>query len=271
MVSLVRTSSTSGSGAVFFDAPLNMDDEECFQPILTSQEEDNFQPLKTVPVASIPLFLGVSLGITGIVFVSLWPEEQDKCDTYFIYLYLHCIYWLIVMVSDHVLKMRHHKLRINGYLDFYQATYQQIRTPLFITSLWNTCYLLLAVILHHTHKVDYEEYCRASEWLTPLNYIFLLTTVELVIIVPVYINYIKRVMKFNRLRPPADVSREEWLSSFTRDSYAGSSEIGYHPRGSNLEELLEKQADLIRYLRDHNVQLSHRIMLLVSQRRETEP
>lgn len=71
-------------------------------------------------------------------------------------------------------------------------------------------------------------------------------------------------MRFNRICPPPDVTREEWLSSFTQDSYAG--EIGYRQRGSNLEELLEKQADLIRYLRDHNINLSHRIMVLVSQR-----
>lgn len=124
--------------------------------------------------------------------MSIWPEEQSKCDTYFIYLYLHCAYWLIVMTIDHIVKARHHNLRINGYLDFYQATYQLIRMPLFITSLWNTCYLLLAVILHHTHKVDYERYCRTSEWFTPLNYIFLLTVLELMIIVPAYINYISK-------------------------------------------------------------------------------
>jgi len=47
-------------------------------------------------------------------------------------------------------------------------------------------------------------------------------------------------------------------------------EVGYHERGTNMEELLEKQADLIRYLRDHNVNLSHRIMLLASQRRAME-
>lgn len=136
--------------------------------------------------------------ITGIVFVSLWPHEQSKCDTYFIYLYLHCIYWLIVVVTDYFVKARHHKLRIDGYLDFYQVTYQQIRIPLFITSLWNTCFLFLALILHHTHKVDYEQYCRASEWLTPLNYIFLLTTVELAIIVPAYINYISKYLSNRR-------------------------------------------------------------------------
>ncbi|XP_011872233.1 PREDICTED: transmembrane protein 192 isoform X1 [Vollenhovia emeryi] len=247
-----------------------MEDEQYFQPILSSQEEDNFQQLNTVSIASIPLLLGVSLGICGIVFVSIWSEEQSKCDTYFIYLYLHCAYWLIVMTADHVVKARHHGLRMNGYLDFYQSTYQLIRTPLFIASLWNTCYLLLAVILHHTHKVDYERYCRKSEWFTPLNYIFLLTTLELAIIVPAYINYIKRVMRFNQLRPPPDVTRDEWLSPFTQDSYSGMGEIGYRQRGRNLEELLQKQADLIRYLRDHNVKLSHRILLLASERVATE-
>ena len=96
------------------------------------------------------------------------------------------------MVIDHCVKSRHHTLRICGYLDFYQSTYQHIRTPLFISSLWNTFFLLLSVILHHAHKNNYEDYCRASEWFTPLNYILLLTTFELTIIVPVYINYISK-------------------------------------------------------------------------------
>ncbi|XP_031784983.1 transmembrane protein 192 isoform X2 [Nasonia vitripennis] len=265
MVSLTRHLSTSGSGAVFFDASLNMDDEEYLQPVLVAQEQESFQKLDTIPIVAVPLIFGVALEITGIIFVSMWPEEKNKCDTYFVLLYLHCAYWLLIMVVDHLVKARHHTLRICGYLDFYQSTYQHIRTPLFISSLWNTIYLLLSVILHHTHKNNYENYCRASEWFTPLNYILLLTTFELIIIVPVYINYIKRVVRFNRTKPPPDVTREEWLMSFTQDSYTG--EVGYHQRGLNLAELLEKQADLIRYLRDHNVRLSHRMMLLASHRR----
>lgn len=81
--------------------------------------------------------------------------------------------------------------------------------------------------------------------------------------------FLERVRRFNRVQPPPDVIREEWLSSFTQDSYTGA-EVGYRERDSNLSELLEKQADLIRYLRDHNVKLSHRMMLLVAQRRATE-
>lgn len=149
--------------------------------------------------------------VAGIVFVSVWPEEQNKCDTYFIYLYLHCAYWLIVMVTDYIVKARHHKLRIDGYLDFYQTTYRLIRTPLFITSLWNTCYLLLAVILHHTHKIDYERYCKTSEWFTPLNYIFILTNLELVIIVPAYINYISKYLA-KKENIQLDKRREKFIS-----------------------------------------------------------
>lgn len=199
---------------------------------------------------------------------------------------MHCALWLITLFADHLVKAKHHDLRICGYLDFYQSTYQHIRTPLFIVSLWNTTYLFLAVLLHHTHKHNYEEYCHSSRWFSPLNYIMLLTTLELSIIFPVYVTYIskffylcvvvhilqwalfiERVLKINRTKPPPDVMREEWLANFTQNSYSG--EVGYYQRGTILSDLLEKQADLIRYLRDHNVKLSHRIMLLASNRRLT--
>lgn len=268
MVSLSRhlTLNTSGSGAVFFDSSLNMDDEEYLQPVISSEEQDSFQKLETIPIVAVPLIFSVALEISGIIFVSLWPHEIDKCETYFVFLYLHCAYWIIIMVADHFIKARHHNLRISGYLDFYQSTYQHIRTPLFIVSLWNTFYLFLAVVLHQIHKADYETYCKSSELFTPLNYILLFTTIEVFIIVPTYVNYVKRVHRFNNLKPPPDVTQEEWLTSFNQDSYAGGSGIGFHQRGSNVTELLEKQADLIRYLRDHNVKLSHRMMLLASQR-----
>jgi hypothetical protein len=36
-------------------------------------------------------------------------------------------------------------------------------------------------------------------------------------------------------------------------------------RGDHIHDLLEKQADLIRYLKDRNAKLSHKIMLLSTQ------
>ena len=45
---------------MFFDGALNMDDEEFLQPVLISQEQEVFQKLNTVPVAFVPLIIGVS-------------------------------------------------------------------------------------------------------------------------------------------------------------------------------------------------------------------
>lgn len=44
----------------FFDGSVNMDDAEYLQPVLLSQENDNFQKLDTAPFAFAPLIFGVS-------------------------------------------------------------------------------------------------------------------------------------------------------------------------------------------------------------------
>lgn len=257
----------------------------------------------------------IALEITGIVFVCIWPEEENKCDTYFIFLYLHCLYWLIVIMCDGLyLRGIHESLRTLGYFEFYNSTDMLVKSPTFITSLWNTAFLLIAVILHHTHKWDYESYCRRSEWLTPINYILILTTVELTILIPVYVNYIskyrtkiqkreknlsnnkmwykfdeivqsmniygplewtrvgklirivhfaERVRSFIKTKPDPDVVREEWVAPCIQESY---DEVGLNESESNLFELLERQANLIRYLKDHNIALSQQIIHLASQR-----
>lgn len=51
---------------MFFDTSLNMDDDECFQPVLT-QEEIEFKTLDTVPVVSVPLIFGVSIHFVGTI------------------------------------------------------------------------------------------------------------------------------------------------------------------------------------------------------------
>ncbi|KAL0109890.1 hypothetical protein PUN28_013494 [Cardiocondyla obscurior] len=243
-------------------------EEECFQPVLSSQEENNFQKLNTVWILLIPVSLLMSLQMYGLVYEILWLQYEIIYDTYFIFLYLHCAYWLSVMTIDHIVKAKHYNLRINGYLDFYQSTYQILRTPLFIASLWNVYYLLLAAVLHQTHKVDYEQYCRRSKWFTPLNFVYYPFLLEYLITFLAYVKYIKKVREFNRLRPPPDVTRDEWLSPFTQDSYSGMGEIGYRQRGRNLEELLEKQADFIRYLKAYNMKLNHKIELFAGKLRE---
>lgn len=54
---------------MFFNQTVKMEEEQSFQPIFSSQEEDTFQQLNTVPIVSIPLLLGV--GISRLLSIGL--------------------------------------------------------------------------------------------------------------------------------------------------------------------------------------------------------
>lgn len=60
-------------------------------------------------------------------------------------------------------------------------------------------------------------------------------------------------MQFNLSSPQPDALRGS-------EPYTGS--VGLTERGSDMAELLEKQSDLINYLRDHNLRLNQKLMQL---------
>ncbi|CAI5680754.1 transmembrane protein 192 isoform X2 [Oreochromis niloticus] len=80
--------------------------------------------------------------------------------------------------------------------------------------------------------------------------------------VPFIINSAVKVMRFNRERAAPDVSQEELSHTYSLTN--APTETGF--RGSsNLEEVVEKQADLIEYLKQHNTILSKRLLNLTAQ------
>ncbi|XP_064193562.1 transmembrane protein 192 isoform X3 [Anguilla rostrata] len=81
---------------------------------------------------------------------------------------------------------------------------------------------------------------------------------------PVYIHSAVRVQNFNRERPEPDVSQEERSHGYPGNAHPLCTETGFRD-GSNLEDVVEKQADLIEYLQQHNTLLSKRILSLTSQ------
>lgn len=70
-----------------------------------------------------------------------------------------------------------------------------------------------------------------------------------------------KVYKFNKSRPLPDVLREEYMSMAT----------DYNPNsvGQIDEEIFQRQADVIRYLSEHNVILRRKVMELNTQLMET--
>lgn len=272
MVSLSRNFNTSSGGGVFFnDASLSVsaggdDDSQLLQPVLGTDMANKFTPLNTVVAVTVELFLCVIMLATAIALAVVWPENMERCAPYFITLYSHAAFWCISLIVDNHIKHKHHALRVNGYLEFYQHTHQHSRIPFYIVSLWNAVLLAFSTAMHHLYK-DFRQQCNISGFLKPVNYLCVFIAVETTILAYVIVMYICKVIQFNRSKPPPDVQREEWMMSFIQDSYSGG-EVGYRERGDQIHDLLEKQADLIRYLKDRNTKLSHKIMLLNRQIQE---
>ncbi|XP_023714736.1 transmembrane protein 192 isoform X2 [Cryptotermes secundus] len=270
MVSLSRNYNTSSGGGVFFsDASLSVsaagddDDSQLLQPVLCTDMAKKFTPLNTVVAVTVELFLCVTMLATAIVLAVVWPENMERCAPYFIILYIHAAFWCVALIVDNHIRQKHHALRVNGYLEFYQHTHQHSRIPFYIVSLWNTVLLALSTAFSHLYK-DFRQQCNISEFLKPVNYLCVFIAVETTVLAYFMVIYICKVIKFNRSKPPPDVQREEWMMNFIQDSYSGG-EVGYRERGDHIHDLLEKQADLIRYLKDRNTKLSHKIMLLSRQ------
>jgi TMEM192 family len=149
-------------------------------------------------------------------------------------------------------------LRLNGYHDFHRASKTHKSIPLTIVSLWNTTILAVAAGLQHYYGDGFFEKC-IETYLSPVVYITTFTVVETMIFFLVHGTYINRVLKFNKSQMPPDAL--QGINTVT-----GS--VGLMQRGSDVTELLEKQADLIVYLKDHNAKLNQKLMQLSNQVRK---
>ncbi|PSN35193.1 hypothetical protein C0J52_22964 [Blattella germanica] len=118
--------------------------------------------------------------------------------------------------------------------------------PFYIVSFWNTVLLILSTIFHHLYD-DFKQQCLATG-MKPVYHLCIVIGVEVLILIVVMATYIYKVVVFNRSKPPPDVLREEWIEP-----------------GDYVYDLLEKQADLIRYLLDRNSKLSRNIMRITTQ------
>lgn len=154
---------------------------------------------------------------------------------------------LVVLYTHHV-KQHHSQIRSRGYLQFYRQMQEIIHWPLMVHSFGNT--LLLFVL---TAKISKE--IRTYLMLTVLG-------AELLVAVPCLVYYFVKVLQFNRERPAPDVSHEEHVHNFSVSSVPTETSLR---EGSSLAEVVDKQADLIEYLKQHNALLSRRLLQLTAQ------
>ncbi|XP_055377650.1 transmembrane protein 192 [Condylostylus longicornis] len=234
----------------FRDESFMPDDDRA--PVLAAGPETHFKPIKTIPVFSLHLLISTIISFTGIVLAMILPESK-RCEAYFIMLYLRALFWLITLMIDHIVKHMHEKSRLSGYIDFHKATAMHRSVPFYIVTLWNNVIIVIQTLTQHYYGDNFTSHC-IQGFLSPIAYITLFNVVETFFLFIVVGSYIARVYKFNNSGLPPDA-----LNGNFNDNIGSVGVL--HPH-AHLVELIEKQADLISYLKDHNTNLNQKLIQL---------
>uniref|UniRef100_A0A8C7JSI7 Transmembrane protein 192 n=1 Tax=Oncorhynchus kisutch TaxID=8019 RepID=A0A8C7JSI7_ONCKI len=134
--------------------------------------------------------------------------------------------WLCVLLFGVCVQHHHSRVRSRGYLRFYRDNRTLKHLPFLIHSAGTPA-----------SQCNRHHY---SPWFESRLY------------------HIRPVVRFNRDRAGPDISQEEPSKSYN------TTETGFR-EGSSLEEVVEKQADLIDYLKQHNTLLSKRLLNMTVQ------
>ncbi|XP_023345633.1 transmembrane protein 192 [Eurytemora carolleeae] len=224
-----------------------------------------FQKVSTLPVAVIQIILCVC----QIILVFMLPELCDKkgreciINSFSLLIYTHGFHWCCILIMDQVLHFSHHKSRLNGYLDFYIRTKNIRRAPFYLVSAGNAVLMLVVIILHDL--CDNNEACKHTN--TKVDYLRGLITLESLIVICLVVNYIIVLRDFNTQQLPPDVLRDDFTSSVMLNRTSES--VGYREKDQILE-VMERQAEVIRYLREHSETLGRKILVLTNQLSDSE-
>ncbi|XP_048254128.1 transmembrane protein 192-like [Haliotis rufescens] len=262
MVSLSDTS--RHSGGYFFNDEQNSintsDTEELLRDhvALTGDGDLVFRRINTAWAIVCQILLSIAL-LTGSFIIPVFCL-QSACgaDDIALVIYIHGCFWFIFLAFDRYYRQQHYVNRLNGYLEFYRRTKNIRRMPFLITSGGNALLLIVTRIL--------DEYCHKPDkcsFLKKENYIQIVIAMETAVMLLFLVMYLARTFQFNRRQAHPDVNQDEMLSSFIQ-SQSQSSDIGFRDE-NYVDQVLEKQADMIRYLKQHNSQLGKRILALTAQ------
>ncbi|XP_051559675.1 transmembrane protein 192 isoform X1 [Myxocyprinus asiaticus] len=243
------------------DDPL-IDGPYLSQDALESAIKREFERLPThwaVGILSFIHMVYVVLCIVITVFCWVSNEHSAECtaalqgiDSKTVVLLGKVGLWVLVFIYDRFIQHHHSAVRQRGYLDFYRMTRGIKSLPLLIHSAGNAAVL---TVIAPSSLLD----ARVKN----LSVYLLLAIIclELLLSVICLLRYAVHVVKFNSKKPHPDVNEEERSHGCSTDVHT---ETGFRD-GSSLEELVEKQADLIDYLKQHNSHLSKSILSLTGQ------
>ncbi|XP_074652928.1 transmembrane protein 192-like [Tubulanus polymorphus] len=252
-----------GQGGYFFDGDtsVNSSSEEAYSEhtLLSTEIEPNSRTINTVWAIVVQLLIVVIFEVLAFVIPTICPDvDAKKCciHGYTLLIYLHACVWLLTFIIDRYLRYQHYFSRRNGYLEFYRRTRHIRRIPFFILSGGNALLTVVIIVLQEHENITSTKFNRN-------NYIQVIVSLETLATLPFLLVYLLRTVKFNQHNALPDACQDEMMTSFLI-SQAQSTEIGFKDE-NYLDEVLEKQADMIRYLRQHNADLGRKILELNAQ------
>lgn len=223
--------------------------------------------------------LKVLLEVGCFLIPYICGEKNENCSTlngFDLVVYIHSCYWLLKYGFDRFYQFHHMKSRRLGYLEFYRVTRTIRSLPLLIISAGNSLLVILIKLL--------AKYCPdkcTAENLTPNNFLQIFISLENCLLLPIMIYYLGlfsllykyfcyfkiknyfiymflvQTLKFNREKKTPDINNELQRPLFQSSDLKN---IGFKD-SSYLSNILENQADMIRYLQERNEKLSKKLYL----------
>jgi len=233
--------------------------------LITDAQQPKFKKISTLPAAVVQIILCVCQIILVFGLPVLCDRENTKdgqcaLNSFSLLIYTHGGHWAFFLVIDQFLHNQHHRSRLNGYLEFYLKTKNIRRAPFYILSAGNAILMIVVMILYDFCNDNNNE---CSSTLTKVDYLRGLITLESLVIICLVSTYMIWVTDFHKKQLPPDVLRDDVTSTIML-SGANVETIGCLEQ-DQLQDVLERQADMIRYLHEHSELLGRKILVLTNQ------
>lgn len=209
------------------------------------------QHLQTIHLAGLHLLLSMSIFVCGVYMELQWMPDYT-CQPYYVLVYIRSAFWLATYVLDTMITYRHNDLRRQGYHSFYRNTVLVYKNaPLIIVTLWNTVMFVVQTILLQNYEAEFATHCQKMIE-SPITYACIFAGLETILLTFVHGTYIMKIWHFNNIHSLPDALRE------LEQPFIGS--LGITIENARVADLLEKQADLIYYLKEQNLNLNRKLM-----------
>ncbi|CAK9303635.1 unnamed protein product [Gordionus sp. m RMFG-2023] len=232
------------------------DDEALIRNELSANQLhiSHFIPMPIIPVLILEIAFVILLIAFGFLVETIC---KDKCQIspYFILQLSHVGMWFIAWIIDRYLHAEHFKSKIRGHLMYYYTT-RWIRRCTFYVFCFGNAYLIIANIILYYYCDAKESTCFHVKF-NSLNILQLSLVIESFFIIPAQILYVYHTIEFNKARPLPDIAQED-LASPELPSQTATTHLGFSSR-DYVSEMIEKQADAIRALKNHNYILARKI------------